>query len=71
MKGVVRTITAEKGYGFIRTPDGVDYFFHKTDYTGFWDDLVNDGMVEVEFDPAKTPKGPRASNVTRISEMKA
>jgi cold shock CspA family protein len=73
MKGVVRSAQADKGFGFIKTVDGTEYFFHKSDFTGFWMDLVNDrerGQVEVEFEPLSTPKGPRASNVRRINEIK-
>lgn len=69
MKGFVRTVST-KNFGFIRTESGVDYFFHKDDFNGFWDDLLNDfteskGKIEVEFEPGEGAKGPRAAQVTR------
>lgn len=69
MKGVVKTIVADKGYGFIKTVGGTEYFFHKSDFNGHWTDLVEDAnkQVEVEFDVTNSPKGPRAANVRRIS----
>jgi cold shock CspA family protein len=72
MKGVVKSVVADKGYGFIVTIDRTEYFFHKSDFTGHWQDLVDDrhnGQIEVEFDVTKSPKGPRAANVRRINEI--
>jgi len=72
MRGVVRSLVADKGFGFIRVLDGTEYFFHRTSYLGFWDDLTRDaqkGQVEVEFEATKSPKGPRAENVKRINEI--
>ena len=34
MKGTVKMFNAEKGYGFIRTEDGRDAFFHYSDNEG-------------------------------------
>lgn len=69
MIGVVRKIVAEKGFGFIRAADK-DYFFHKSDYTDSWDDLVSDynldRSVDVEFEIGNSIKGPRANMITRL-----
>ena len=73
MNGVVKSVVADKGYGFIITTDRTEYFFHKSDFTGHWMDLVNDrehGQVEVEFEVVKSPKGPRAANVKVINEIR-
>lgn len=55
-------------FGFIRK-DGTDYFFHRDDFNGHWNDLMRDldeGDVEVKFTVAESAKGPRAANVSRI-----
>ncbi len=72
MQGVIKTIVEKGSYGFIKTMEGTEYFFHKQDYLGHWDDLIEDknrGLVTVDFDVVKSPKGPRAANVQRTSEM--
>lgn len=72
MNGVVRTLVVDKKYGFIRTAQSVDYFFHRDDFEGHWEDLVIDfknpkfGDIEVKFIDATENKGPRASQVRRI-----
>jgi len=50
---------------------GIDeYFFHRDDFQGHWDDLCTDfdggGQIEVTFEPDSTTKGLRARNVSRI-----
>lgn len=69
MTGTVRTIRENFGYGFIKCK-GIDYFFHKDDFYGNWNDLVQDHSqdmrIEVEFDSVESPKGPRAANVKRL-----
>lgn len=64
---MIKTLRLDKGFGFIRVIDGTEYFFHRSDYSGFWNDLQE--HTEVEFEPTKTPKGPRASNVVKVNEM--
>lgn len=71
MTGTVKHLIASKGFGFIRDAKGVEYFFHREDFQGHWDDLVvdidnNQMTVEVEFEPRETPKGARAANVMRL-----
>lgn len=70
MKGTVKNIIAKKHFGFILEPTTrTEYFFHKEDFNGHWDDLVNDHenkkIIPVEFEVMASPKGPRASNVRR------
>lgn len=68
MNGVISRIPTGKLFGFIRAGE-VDYFFHKQDFNGFWDDLVSDlvqGDIQVSFNIVESPKGPRAGYVRRL-----
>lgn len=69
MEGTVARLIGEKGYGFIKGEDSKDYFFHRQDFNGHFDDLVTDFQtaknLRVTFEWAPSPKGLRASNVTR------
>ena len=67
MNGKVLRILDQKGFGFIEGSDGVEYFFHRQDYVGNFNDLVlamrGQNTVDVTFDIAPSQKGPRAANV--------
>lgn len=68
MKGNIVKIQEQKLYGFIRVGRD-EYFFHRDDFVGHWDDLIadynNETALEVEFVADTTPKGLRARNVRR------
>ena len=66
MTGTIRTLRADKGFGFIRDVSGKEYFFHQTAIYG---EAINDLREgdSVEFDVVQAPKGPRAENVRRTS----
>jgi len=70
MIGTVSRLIADKGFGFITGEDGQDYFFHRSDMQGFFDDLAVDiakkRKIKVQFDSVPSPKGARAGNVTRV-----
>jgi CspA family cold shock protein len=66
LKGTIKSIKRQEGYGFItHEATGDDYFFHRShidreqDLT--WDQLEED--MPVEFTPGEGPKGPRAVDV--------
>ena len=65
MKGTVKNFNAEKGYGFIRTEEGKDVFFHFSviQCEGF--KTVNPGD-EVEYEYNETEKGLRATKVAKL-----
>ena len=66
MQGTIKTIVAEKGFGFIaREGQAKDLFFHSNDVTGasFSDLKVGD---VVSFEVVDGQKGPNAKNVTRV-----
>lgn len=70
MNGTISRVIADKGFGFIAGEDGQDYFFHRSDLGGFFDDLVTDvgkgRKIKVQFDSVPSPKGARAGNITRV-----
>ena len=69
MNGTIVRLVADKGYGFIKGEDGKDYFFHKMEFSGFFEDMVvdvqNGRKVLVKFESVHSDKGPRASDVIR------
>jgi len=59
--GTIKRIT-DKGFGFIATADGTEYFFHQSACTGTRFDDLREGQ-NVSFTVGQGPKGPRAENV--------
>lgn len=65
MKGTVKTILAEKHFGFITPEDGSkDVFFHESGLQGIQFSDLNVGDA-VSFDVEEAEKGPRAINVVK------
>jgi cold shock protein len=64
--GTIRTIRADKGFGFIKDPSGKEYFFHRSAVYGEGLEDLREGD-SVEFEVGEGPKGPRAENVRRTS----
>lgn len=62
MKGKIKKLIKERGFGFITAEDGKEIFFHRSAVEGEnFDTLEED--TSVEFDLEEGPKGPRATNV--------
>ena len=66
MKGKVKKIIRERGFGFISAEDGREIFFHRSALEGTDFDALEEGN-SLEFNVEKGPKGPRAVNV-RMTE---
>lgn len=76
MKGKIKNLIANRNYGFINSENHNlskdEFFFHREDFNGHWDDLVSDynltgpNSIEVNFEVVESPKGPRAADVRRI-----
>jgi len=66
MEGTIKKIVTEKGFGFI-TVDGEekDLFFHKNELKGVNYEELKEGD-RVSFEKTNSPKGPNATNVTRL-----
>ena len=60
--GTVKWFNAQKGYGFIATPDGRDIFVHYSSISGDGYKILTEGDV-VTFDIVEGDKGLRAENV--------
>lgn len=65
MQGTIKTIIAEKHFGFITPEDGSkDVFFHESGLQGVqFSELKSSDTVNFEVEQSE--KGPRAINVTR------
>ena len=64
-KGTIKKLT-DRGFGFI-TPEGSDkdIFFHSKELQGVQFNDLKEGD-SVEFEVSESPKGPNATNVSRI-----
>ena len=60
--GTIKRIT-DKGFDFITTLEGTEYFFHQSGCTGTRFDDLREGQA-VSFTVGEGPKGPRAENVS-------
>ncbi len=61
-RGEVKWFDAQKGYGFIRKPDGNEIFFHRNNLVSASPQEVTEGQP-VQFRQQETPKGPEAVEV--------
>jgi len=65
MKGTIKSLIAEKHFGFITPEDASkDVFFHETGLVGVQFSELKAGDA-VTFDVEQSEKGPRATNVAR------
>jgi CspA family cold shock protein len=62
LKGTIKRVIRERGFGFISAEDGREIFFHRSALEGADFDALEEGN-SLEFDVEKGPRGPRAVNV--------
>jgi CspA family cold shock protein len=61
-RGTVKKIIADRGFGFIRSEDGREIFFHRTCLQGCAFENLREGQA-VDFEIEEATRGPRANNV--------
>lgn len=66
-RGQVKWFNSGKGYGFISREQGGDVFVHFSAIQGGGFRTLEEGEL-VEFDVEQSPKGPQATNVTRLGQ---
>ena len=62
MQGTIKRILRDRGFGFIRSSDGQEVFFHRNGLQQMDFDSLKEGST-VEFEVEQSDKGPRATNV--------
>ncbi len=65
-QGTVKWFSNQKGFGFITSEDGSDYFVHHTSIMMEGFKTLKEGAA-VSFEVEDGEKGPRAVNVTVMS----
>jgi CspA family cold shock protein len=60
VKGTIKRLVHEKGFGFVADEGGREYFFHQSACESF--SQLREGQP-VTFETGQGPKGPRAENV--------
>ena len=63
LNGTIKRVMNDKGFGFIASEEGTEYFFHQSSCDGVQFEELREGQA-VTFDAGEGPKGPRAENVT-------
>ena len=63
VKGSIKRLVSDKGFGFVAAQDGTEYFFHRSACVGVRFDELREGQ-SVTFEKGQGPKGPRAERVT-------
>ena len=62
-KGTIKRLISDKGFGFVASDDGQEYFFHQSACQNVRFDDLREGQ-SVTFEKGQGPKGPRAEQVT-------
>jgi CspA family cold shock protein len=60
-QGTIKKLITDKGFGFIKGPNG-EIFFHHSALVGTTIEQLREGQ-NVEYEEGRGPKGPRAENV--------
>lgn len=63
--GTVKWFNGSKGFGFIAREDGPDVFVHFKAIQGDGYKTLDEGD-QVQFEVEQGPKGPNATNVTKV-----
>jgi len=67
VKGRIKKLVRDRGFGFVRGDDGKEVFFHRSGLGAQDYDSLSEGDV-VEYVVQEGPRGARAENVRAVSE---
>jgi CspA family cold shock protein len=67
VNGTISRLVSDKGFGFVASGEGTEYFFHQSACNGVQFDDLREGQA-VTFEAGQGPKGPRAENVALVHE---
>ncbi len=71
MKGKIKEIVTDRGFGFIKAEDGRDFFFHRSALQGLdFEQLYPDEEVEFEVEEFRGPTTPKAIRATNVKAVK-
>ncbi|HEV2348370.1 MAG TPA: cold shock domain-containing protein [Terriglobia bacterium] len=62
MQGTIKRVIRDRGFGFIKSTEGQEIFFHRSGLQNINFDGLKEGE-NVEFEMERGEKGPRAINV--------
>ena len=66
-EGTIKKLVSDRGFGFIASEDGKDYFFHRSGLDGSLNFDSLSGGERVTFEIENSQKGPRAYRVRAAS----
>ncbi len=66
-KGTIRKLVTDRGFGFIKTEDETDAFFHRNELQGVEFSSLKEGQ-EVEFEMSQGRDGRSAAVKVRLTE---
>ena len=67
VRGKIKKLVRDRGFGFVRGDDGKEVFFHRSGLAATDYDSLSEGDV-VEYVVQEGPRGARAENVRQVSE---
>jgi len=67
MQGTIKRVVRDRGFGFIRSAEGREIFFHRSSLQELDFDALKEGDA-VAFEVEDGPKGPRAIEIRSTSE---
>ena len=70
VKGKIKKLVRDRGFGFVRGDDGKEVFFHRSGLGAQDYDSLSEGDV-VEYVVQEGPRGARAENVRAITDASA
>jgi CspA family cold shock protein len=68
VKGRIKKLVRDRGFGFVRGDDGKEVFFHRSGLGATDYDALSEGDV-VEYVVQEGPRGARAENVRALAEV--